>query len=80
MNAWGYLKDEMKAAEYLKKDGLPEADYKITQLFLDPEGRFCDKEWGMKYMRQATNRGCREVQNCLRLLNMDLKEVPCENQ
>ena len=33
----GDLKDEMKATEYLKKDGSPEVDYKITQLFLESE-------------------------------------------
>ena len=76
----GVPEGEMKAMEYLKKDRSPKEDYKITQLFLDPEDRFGDKEWEMKYMRQAVNRGCREAQNCLRLLNMDLEEVPCENQ
>ena len=76
----GVPEGEMKATEYLKKDESPKEDYKITQLFLDPEDRFGDKEWEMKYMRQAVNRGCREAQNCLRLLNMDLEEVPCENQ
>lgn len=74
----GEPKDELNVAEYLKKDGATEADYRIVQLFLDPAGWFYDKEWGMKYMRQATNRGCREAQNCLRLLNIDSEEVFCE--
>lgn len=33
----GVPEGEMKATEYLKKDGSPEVDYKITQLFLESE-------------------------------------------
>lgn len=69
----GFIKDELKAAEYLEKDGSPEADYKIAQLFLNPKGRFYDKEWGMKYMRRAAERGYEEAQSCLESINPDMK-------
>lgn len=55
-NGYGGKVDLYKAAQYLEKDGSPEAFYEIAHIFLDYHD-FYDEESALMYLRESADKG-----------------------